>query len=106
MGNALKKNALFTTLIKFYLYNINAVLTIDKQIPGMDVTLPKGSTIYVATSGTNTDPRFFKDPEVFDPARTESDSGFSEAHLSFGIGPRSCIGKLNKNFIKNTRETK
>jgi len=65
----------------------------DVNIGGYDV--PKGSLVTVNTYALHRDPRFFDDPERFDPARFAS--GWEErvpryAYLPFGGGPRVCIG--------------
>ncbi|KAL7753839.1 hypothetical protein RI367_000771 [Sorochytrium milnesiophthora] len=71
-----------------------------------DFTLPKGSNILVDFYLLHRNPKYWKDPEVFDPERfmgaTGSDgdtvgSGSALyppfAYLPFAGGPRSCIGK-------------
>ena len=55
----------------------------------------KGSLILVHTYAMQRDPRFFPDPERFDPDRFAA--GWEEriprfAYLPFGAGPRVCIG--------------
>lgn len=57
--------------------------------------VPKGSLISVNTFVMQRDPRFFPDPERFDPARFQP--GWEQripraAYLPFGAGPRVCIG--------------
>jgi cytochrome P450 len=57
--------------------------------------IPKGSLIVVSTYALQRDPRFFPDPEKFDPDRFSP--GWEErisrfAYLPFGGGPRVCIG--------------
>jgi cytochrome P450 len=65
----------------------------DVRIGGFDV--PKGSLVTVITYALHRDPRFFNDPETFDPMRFAP--GWEEripryAYLPFGGGPRVCIG--------------
>lgn len=65
----------------------------DVNIGGYVV--PKGSLITVSTYALHRDPRFFPDPESFDPERFAP--GWEErvpryAYLPFGGGPRACIG--------------
>jgi cytochrome P450 len=65
----------------------------DVDIGGYVV--PKGSLITVNTYALQRDPRFFEDPERFDPQRFAR--GWEEripryAYLPFGGGPRVCIG--------------
>ena len=68
--------------------------------PTEDVTvgewdIPKGSLIVVSTYALHRDPRFFPEPEHFNPDRFAP--GWEErisrfAYLPFGGGPRVCIG--------------
>jgi cytochrome P450 len=65
----------------------------DVTIGGYEV--PKGSLVTVITWALHRDPRFFPDPERFDPERFGP--GWEErvprfAYLPFGGGPRVCIG--------------
>ena len=65
----------------------------DVEIGGYVV--PKGSLVTVNTYALQRDPRFFDDPERFDPERFAR--GWEEripryAYLPFGGGPRVCIG--------------
>ena len=65
----------------------------DVKIGGYDV--PKGSLISVNIYALHRDPRFFEDPERFDPDRFSSawDERIPRyAYLPFGGGPRVCIG--------------
>jgi cytochrome P450 len=57
--------------------------------------VPKGSLVTIITYALHRDPRFFEDPERFDPERFAP--GWVEripryAYLPFGGGPRVCIG--------------
>jgi cytochrome P450 len=57
--------------------------------------VPKGSLVSVNTYALHRDPRFFPDPDRFDPERFAP--GWEEripryAYLPFGGGPRVCIG--------------
>jgi len=68
--------------------------------PIEDVTIdgyvvPRGSLISIDTYAMHRDPRFFHDPERFDPERFAA--GWEDripryAYLPFGGGPRICIG--------------
>ncbi|XP_017777869.1 PREDICTED: cytochrome P450 9e2-like [Nicrophorus vespilloides] len=59
------------------------------------LVLAKGSTIWFPIYGLHRDPNIFEDPERFDPERF-SDENKSKidptSFISFGIGPRNCIG--------------
>jgi cytochrome P450 len=57
-----------------------------------DYRIPAGSIVFVSQAVTQRDPRYFPDPERFDPERArdgERRAGF----LPFGDGPRLCIGE-------------
>jgi cytochrome P450 len=68
--------------------------------PTEDVTIggyvvPKGSLISIITSSLHRDPRFFEEPDRFDPDRFAAgwlDRVPRYAYLPFGGGPRVCIG--------------
>jgi len=65
----------------------------DTHIGGYHV--PKGSLVTVITYALHRDPRFFDDPDTFNPDRFAP--GWEErirryAYLPFGGGPRVCIG--------------
>jgi cytochrome P450 len=57
--------------------------------------IPRGSIIYAFSYITHRDPRWFPEPERFDPERFLGDNGKNVspfAYFPFGAGPRSCIG--------------
>lgn len=57
--------------------------------------LPKGSIILVNVLGMHYDPRYFPDPDVFNPDRFSAENEKSiprYAYIPFGGGPRVCIG--------------
>ena len=58
-------------------------------------TVPRGSLVTVNTYALHRDPRFFEEPERFDPERFAAgweDRMRRYAYLPFGGGPRVCIG--------------
>ncbi|MEO8496722.1 MAG: cytochrome P450 [Planctomycetota bacterium] len=57
--------------------------------------IPRGTLVFVSPYATHHDPRFFPDPERFDPDRFSPE--FQQAtpqfaYIPFGGGPRMCIG--------------
>lgn len=57
----------------------------DIEIGG--VTIRRGEAVLLMPGAANRDERIYPDPDTFDVGRTSSDP-----HLSFGYGPRYCIG--------------
>ena len=60
-----------------------------------DLDIPRGSTVVVFIYGTHHSPRYWENPESFDPERfTKAKEKLYTpfAHLPFGAGPRGCIG--------------
>ncbi|XP_023288981.1 cytochrome P450 9e2 [Orussus abietinus] len=65
--------------------------------PGMKpVTLYPGSRVGFPIFGLQRDPKFFPDPDKFDPERflgeDRINTANSNVYLPFGLGPRMCIG--------------
>ncbi|MHB8692151.1 MAG: cytochrome P450 [Solirubrobacteraceae bacterium] len=57
--------------------------------------IPKGAWVVIPIDALHHDPRFWPDPEVFDPERFMPDSGHRHhrsSYLPFGGGRRICIG--------------
>jgi cytochrome P450 len=66
----------------------------DVRLGGYDV--PEGSLVMLPQWGVHRDPRWYDDPETFDPDRWTSDRASNRPNYSyfpFGGGPRHCIGK-------------
>ena len=56
--------------------------------------IPKGSDVVISQYVNHHDPRYFPDPEKFDPERWSSDLKLPKfAYFPFGGGPRSCVGE-------------
>ncbi|KAJ8940734.1 hypothetical protein NQ318_005485 [Aromia moschata] len=77
----------------------------DYKVPDEDLVIDKGTRVFIPIRGIHYDERHFIDPEVFDPER------FNEAnkkkiqqysYLPFGEGPRICIVKMVRNYIRKT----
>ncbi|KXJ79841.1 hypothetical protein RP20_CCG027714 [Aedes albopictus] len=62
---------------------------------GTRFVIEKGTTMWIPTIAIHTDPKYYENPEKFDPERfneqnrSKIDTG---AYLPFGVGPRNCIG--------------
>ncbi|XP_014476945.1 PREDICTED: cytochrome P450 6k1-like isoform X2 [Dinoponera quadriceps] len=65
------------------------------QLPNSDLTIKKGTRIFLSVFGLHWDPQYFPNPEKFDPERfsEENKSNISAyTYLPFGKGPRMCVG--------------
>ncbi|KYM94811.1 PREDICTED: cytochrome P450 9e2-like [Cyphomyrmex costatus] len=66
-------------------------------LPGLKpFIVKKGQGIWIPAYGLHHDPKYFKEPEKFDPERflgeQKKDNLNCGAYLPFGLGPRMCIG--------------
>jgi cytochrome P450 family 4 len=58
-----------------------------------DISIPKDVTIAVFAFGIHRNPKYFKEPEKFNPGRFENmDGRLPYAYIPFSAGPRNCIG--------------
>ncbi|XP_013174129.1 PREDICTED: cytochrome P450 6B5-like [Papilio xuthus] len=67
----------------------------DYKIAGTNITLHKGDTVIISAYGIHRDPKYYPNPEKFDPERfTPENVGKRHpcAYLPFGTGPRNCLG--------------
>lgn len=74
----------------------NKTLTIEPELPGeVPLTIEKGTIVWLPIYGIHRDPQYYENPDKFNPERF-SDENKNEINpstfLSFGIGPRICIG--------------
>jgi cytochrome P450 len=63
---------------------------VDDEIGGYFI--PKGSQVVITQYALQRDPRFWTDPERFNPDRFLTDKINRNAFLPFSIGPRKCMG--------------
>lgn len=57
--------------------------------------IPKGTSLFFLTMGIMRDPKYFPDPEKFDPERWTPENKAKMrpyTQLGFGFGPRNCVG--------------
>lgn len=69
----------------------------DYKVSDTDLTIPKGSSIFIPVLGFHRDPEIYENPLAFIPERFANSStggGTSEGvfYTPFGDGPRNCIG--------------
>jgi cytochrome P450 len=63
-------------------------------------TIPQGATVFMSPYAIHRDPRYWSDPERFDPERFANEKQIDpESYLPFGKGPRTCIGNFLTEFI-------
>lgn len=63
---------------------------VDDEIGGYFI--PKGSQVVITQYALQRDPRFWTDPDRFNPDRFLTDKINRNAFLPFSIGPRKCMG--------------
>ncbi|XP_058462582.1 probable cytochrome P450 9f2 [Malaya genurostris] len=62
---------------------------------GLRFTIDKGTSVWIPVQGLHHDPKYFPNPERFDPERFNDENRTKinlGTYLPFGIGPRNCIG--------------
>ncbi|KAL9703495.1 hypothetical protein quinque_007013 [Culex quinquefasciatus] len=62
---------------------------------GTRFVIDKGQTVWIPTIAIHNDPKYYPNPEKFDPERFNEQNRPNinlGAYLPFGIGPRNCIG--------------
>ncbi|KDR24549.1 hypothetical protein L798_15032 [Zootermopsis nevadensis] len=67
----------------------------DYVIPGTNITIEKGTAVYVPLLGLHMDPAVYPGPEHFDPERFSEKNRTTRhpfMYLPFGEGPKNCIG--------------
>jgi cytochrome P450 len=75
-------------------YSLNGRMA-NEDVEILGERIPKNSYVMVSPYGMHHDPRFFADPERFDPERfsAENEPAIPKyAYIPFGAGPRVCIG--------------
>ncbi|KAL7026346.1 hypothetical protein ACKWTF_013878 [Chironomus riparius] len=67
----------------------------DFQVPDSNITIKKGSSVWIPTLSFHFDEQFWENPTKFDPERftqEEIDKRPPFCYFPFGEGPRNCIG--------------
>lgn len=74
------------------------------HVPNDSLTIDKDQKVIIPIHSLHYDPKYFPDPELFDPERfsTEEKAKLPGGiYLPFGDGPRICIGiPLYETYIK------
>ncbi|KRT82922.1 cytochrome P450, partial [Oryctes borbonicus] len=74
---------------------LNRVCSLDYKIPDTNVTLTKGTKVFISGLGIHRDEEYYPNPDKFDPERFSDENKASIpnfAYIPFGEGPRICIG--------------
>lgn len=72
-------------------------------LPGTDLKLKPKDPVLLPLQCIQRDPRYFSDPEKFDPDRFK-DGAHPPGFLAFGEGPRSCPGNIINQLISRTMQ--
>ncbi|XP_022162554.1 probable cytochrome P450 6a14 [Myzus persicae] len=70
--------------------------TKNYQVPGTSLVIEKGQKITIPVYSIHNDPKYYPDPDTFDPERFSTEEKAKRrngTYLPFGDGPRLCIGK-------------
>lgn len=75
---------------------LNRTCVKEYRIPGTDQIIEKGVEVVIPVLGIQRDKKYFTEPNKFDPDRwtggSVDDTGRKAPFLTFGDGPRNCIG--------------
>lgn len=70
--------------------------TFDPLKPGeQPLTILEGTQVFIPIRAIHLDPKFFPNPDKFDPDRFSDENKhtiISGSYMPFGVGPRNCIG--------------
>lgn len=75
---------------------LDRICDADYKIPQSDVTIEKGTFIYIPMFGLHYDPKYFPKPQIYNPERFNEENRKTippYSYIPFGTGPRNCIGK-------------
>ena len=77
--------------------NLERLCTKPYKLRGTDIVIPKGVLVQIPSVNMMKDPKYWKNPESFDPSRFLDEEQNVErgpyAFFTFGHGPRNCVGK-------------
>ncbi|XP_066257523.1 uncharacterized protein [Euwallacea similis] len=90
------ENVLQETLRKYPpLPHLPRLCTRDYNVPNSNVTIEKGTSVYIPILALQNDPEYFPNPDQFNPERfnDKNKSKIVEyTYMPFGEGPRQCLG--------------
>ncbi|XP_047984816.1 probable cytochrome P450 6a18, partial [Leguminivora glycinivorella] len=88
----------FTETFRFFSFFLNRECTSDCYIPipGSDpFKITKGTSVLIPVTSIQKDPKYYPDPEKFDPERFSAEEMAKRpkfTFMPFGEGPKKCIG--------------
>ncbi|XP_068971333.1 cytochrome P450 6k1-like [Bombus flavifrons] len=74
---------------------LDRVALADYKVPNFDLVIEKGTPIFISNVGSHYDPRYFPNPEKYDPLRFTEEAKKARqnfVYFPFGEGPHTCIG--------------
>lgn len=76
---------------------LNRTCVNDYQIPKSNKVIEKGVEVFIPAYSVQMDPKYYEDPEKFDPERFMEEGSAAKnlvnrPYIPFGDGPRNCIG--------------
>jgi cytochrome P450 len=78
-------------IIEYYFVPLLFYFTLD------DYILPANTTVLLVTYYLHRDPKYYPDPELFQPERFFEENSRGRhpyVYVPFSAGPRNCIGKI------------
>lgn len=72
--------------------------TKDYKVENSDLIIEKGTPVLFSVTGPHYDPKYYDEPETFNPDRFKDEQSSNKnslemPFLAFGDGPRNCIAK-------------
>lgn len=65
----------------------------DSRSSTREIVIPKGSNVFLHTMHVHYDPKYYPEPEKFNPDRFIGNHWNKDVFLAFSLGARSCIGR-------------
>ncbi|XP_025417274.1 probable cytochrome P450 6a13 isoform X2 [Sipha flava] len=82
------------------MYSITCVLLREAtkmyNVPDEPIIIEKGQKIIIPLYNIHNDPKYYPDPQIFNPERFSTEQNFKRMNgtfIPFGDGPRMCLGK-------------
>lgn len=76
-------------------FMLNRIANEEYAIPNTNMSIGKNTQVFIPMHAIQNDPKYFPEPEKFDPDRFTKENIESRppfTFLPFGEGPRMCIG--------------